>query len=67
MPSFGPDSGISKLFCQRATQQFEGRTSYVMWLFRGMLHSTKSTNFSWRCFFSLSTKWLRGTDLSRWP
>jgi len=27
-------------------QQFEGRTYYVMWLFRDMLHSTKSTDFS---------------------
>jgi len=42
-------TGISKFFCPRATyrisQQFEGRASYVMWLFRDMLHSTKSRNF----------------------
>ena len=25
---------------------FEGRKSYVTWLFQDMLHSTKSTNFS---------------------
>jgi len=43
-------AGVSKLFCSRATwaitQQFEGRTSYAMWLFPHMLTFTKSTNFS---------------------
>ena len=46
---------ISKLFSQRTTwaitQQFEGRTSHVMWLFHDMLHSTKPTNFSQMYFF----------------
>jgi len=41
---------VSKLFCPRATYTithlFEGRTSYVMWLFREKLHSTKSQIFS---------------------
>jgi len=39
-------TGASKLFHPRATkvitQQCEGRTSYVMWFFRDMLHSSKS-------------------------
>jgi len=33
-------------FCQRATtQQFEDRISYVIGLFRDMLHSTKAIHF----------------------
>ena len=48
--------GVSKIFCQRATwaseQQLEGATSYVMWWFRVMLHSTKSKHFSY-IYFSL--------------
>ena len=31
---------------QPITQQFEGRTSNVMWLFQDMLRSTKASNFS---------------------
>jgi len=31
---------------QAITQQFVGQTHSVMWLFRDVLHSTKSTNFS---------------------
>ena len=41
--------GFPNIFCPRATwgntEHAEGRTSYVMWLFRGMLYSTESTNF----------------------
>jgi len=40
---------VSKPFSPRAKaimQQYKGRTSGVMWLFRDMLHSTKS-NFSY--------------------
>jgi len=42
-------AGVSKLFHLRATraitQHSEGRTSYVMWLFRDILHSTITTSF----------------------
>jgi len=41
---------VSTLIYPRAalalTQGIGGRTSYVSWLFRGMLHSAKLTNFS---------------------
>jgi len=57
---FEGDAGMNALFItyirslqtclargpQTITQQFEGRRSYVMYLFRNMLHSTKSTNVS---------------------
>ena len=60
-------TGVSKLFDPRATcvivQQCEGRTSYVMWLFRVMLYSTKSKNVS-SINFSLFTKSIRGPDLA---
>jgi len=71
-----PSSWVSKCFCQRATlavtEQFEGRTSYVMWLFWDMLHSTDPTNLSYIYdFFILLTnrlcdrmKWLRGSNLA---
>jgi len=43
---------VSKLSCQRATEaitrQFEGRTSYVIRLFRDMLHS--ATSYKINCF-----------------
>ena len=65
--SFTP--AMSKLFCPRITyaitQQSEGRiarTSYTMWLFWEMVHSAKSTNFSWLYYFSLLAKCLRGPD-----
>jgi len=61
--------------------KFEGRTSYVMWLFRDnghMLHSAKSTNLYffnyWQNVFATSwnsftgrMKWLRGPHLARGP
>ena len=60
-------SEVSKLVCERATQanaqQFEDGTSYAMRLFRDMLHSTKSANFSQidHLFITVLTKCLR------WP
>jgi len=36
------------------------QTFYVMWLLRGMLHSTDSTNFLKYSIFSSWTKFLRG-------
>jgi len=51
---------VSKHSCQSATyattQQFEGRTSFVMWLFREMLLATRSTNVSKTCYFFISDK-----------
>ena len=34
----------------------ENRTSYVMWLFRDMLHSTKSANVSQKLYFFITDK-----------
>jgi len=63
-------TGVSKLFHPRTsyviTQQCEGPTSYVMWLFQDMLHSTKSKGFS-SINFSLFTKCIRGPDSARGP
>jgi len=46
----GLKQGIHKLFVRGPLkdipQQFEGRTSWVIWLFRDMLHSAKLTHFS---------------------
>ena len=57
------ETGVSQLVCQSATystqavmQQFEGRISYVMWLFRDMLHSTKSTNVLYIYYFFIIDK-----------
>jgi len=60
-------SGVSKVFCPRATYAIthllEGRTSYVVWLFRERLRSTNSQIFSCQyIIFSSLTKWLRGWD-----
>jgi len=41
-----PKTGISKHFVWGHISFYKGRTSYVMWLFRDMLPSTKSTSFS---------------------
>ena len=58
-------AAVYKLFRPRATHTithlFEGRTSYVTWLFRERLHSNKSQIFSYIIFSSL-TKWLCGPD-----
>ena len=65
---------VSKLFHPRVTkvitQQCEGRTSYVMWLFRDMLHSIKLKSFS-SINFSLFTKCIRvpyfgDPDVKQW-
>ena len=44
--TFSNEAGVSKRFCLRViwaiTKPFESRTSYVIRLFRDMLHSTKS-------------------------
>ena len=37
-------------------QQFEGRTAWAKWLFRDMLHSTKSTSFSQIYYFFIVDK-----------
>ena len=72
LPLFTP--GGLQTFCQRATQavtkQIEDRTPYVMWLFRDMLHPTKSTIFRKYIIFSLLTKCLypEWTGFGRmWP
>jgi len=51
----GSNQGSPNLFGRgthkQFTQQFEGRTPYVMLLFLDMLHSTKSANFrKYICF-----------------
>jgi len=42
----GPPNFLVRGPHKAITQQFEGRTSYAMRLFRDMLQSTKSTNVS---------------------
>jgi len=48
--NYFPNARVSKRFLSNGreaiTQQFDGRTSYVMWSFRDMLHSTNSKTFS---------------------
>ena len=48
--------GPHKLLHIEQLQQFEGQTSYVVWLFRDMLHSTKSTNVSQIYYFFIVEK-----------
>jgi len=50
-----------------ATQHFESRTFYAMWMFRDMLHSTESTNISQICYFFITDKmFLRLDEMVSW-
>ena len=53
-------------FCPRtrwgSTEHVEGLTSYILWLFRGMPYSPKSTNFR-KYIFSSMTKFFAGRSL----
>jgi len=54
------NAGVSKLFVrgpQAITQQFESRTSYIMWLLGDMSYSTEWTaSVSWIYYFFISDK-----------
>jgi len=64
--SYGLAQGL-QIFCQRTTtQQFEDRASYVIGLFRDMLHSTKSIHFCKYIIFSLLTMFSRAVVWRPW-
>jgi len=49
------------------TQQLEGQTSYIMWLFQNMLHFTKPTNSSYiHCFFLIDKMSLQLDEMVSW-